>query len=73
MKINVLNIGIIDIPPIGRVISNILLAFAQFERDMIVERNQAGKAIARTKAGYREGRPPIDPKKESRVRKDDTR
>ena len=27
---------------------------------MIVERTQAGKAIARTKAGFREGRPPID-------------
>ena len=42
-----------------------LLAFAEFERDMIVERTQAGKAIAKTKAGFREGRPPID-----KVRKD---
>lgn len=60
IKVHVLNMGIIDDTPVGRVISNVLLAFAQFERDMIVERTQAGKAIARTKDGYREGRPPID-------------
>lgn len=65
VKVNVLNMGIIDDTPIGRVISNVLLAFAQFERDMIVERTQAGKAIARTKAGYREGRPPIDSKRKA--------
>lgn len=65
VKVNVLNMGMIDDTPIGRVISNVLLAFAQFERDMIVERTQAGKAIARTKAGYREGRPPIDKKKKA--------
>ena len=67
VKVNVLNMGIIDDTPIGRVISNVLLAFAQFERDMIVERTQAGKAIARTKAGYREGRPPIDSKKKAKA------
>lgn len=33
------------------------------ERDMIIERTQAGKEIARTKNGFRDGRPPIDPKK----------
>ena len=60
VKVHVLNMGMIDDTPIGRVISNVLLAFAQFERDMIVERTQAGKAIARSKDGFREGRPPID-------------
>lgn len=33
------------------------MAFAEFERDMIVERTQEGKAIARQQPGYREGRP----------------
>lgn len=65
VNVHVLNIGMIDDTPIGRVISNVLLAFAQFERDMIVERTQAGKAIARTKAGYREGRPPIPVQKKA--------
>lgn len=36
---------------------NVLLAFAQFERDMIVQRTSEGKAIARQKPTYREGRP----------------
>lgn len=36
---------------------NLLLAFAQFERDMIIERTQEGRALARTKPGYKEGRP----------------
>ena len=30
---------------------------------MIIERTQAGKEIARSKDGFREGRPPIDQKK----------
>ena len=35
----------------------IFSAFAQFERDMIVERTQEGKAIAKQKDGFTEGRP----------------
>ena len=41
----------------------VLLAVAELERNMIIERTQAGKEIARTKAGFREGRPPISPTK----------
>lgn len=58
--VNILNMGEVDDRPQGRLMLHILLAFAEFERDMIVERTQAGKAIARTKAGFREGRPPIE-------------
>lgn len=57
--VNVLNMGRADRTPMGELMVNILLAFAQYERDMIVERTQAGKAIARQKEGYREGRPPL--------------
>lgn len=57
--VNVLNMGRADKTPMGELMVNILLAFAQYERDMIVERTQAGKAIARQKEGYREGRPPL--------------
>ena len=35
----------------------IFLAFAEFERDMIVERTTEGKNIARLREDYREGRP----------------
>src|SRR5699024_11631970 len=41
----------------GRLIFNVMLAFAEFERDMIVERTQEGKAIAKQDPNYREGRP----------------
>ena len=34
-----------------------MLAFAEYERGMIVERTQTGKAIARLQPDYREGRP----------------
>ncbi len=60
INVNILNMGEVDQRPQGKLMLHILLAFAEFERDMIVERTQAGKAIARTKAGFREGRPPID-------------
>lgn len=60
IRVNILNMGEVDKRPPGRLMLHILLAFAEFERDMIVERTQSGKAIARTKAGFREGRPPID-------------
>ena len=55
--------GLIDNNPIGKLITTILLAIAEFERDMIIERTQAGKEIARSKNGFREGRPPIDQKR----------
>ena len=59
IKVNILNMGEVDKRPQGKLMLHILLAFAEFERDMIVERTQAGKAIARTRAGFKEGRPPI--------------
>lgn len=63
ISIHILNMGLIDNTPTGRLIMNVLFAFAEFERDMIVERTQSGKVIAKTKAGFREGRPPTPQKK----------
>ena len=59
IKVNILNIGIIDTSPIGNFLVNTLLAVAELERSMILERMAAGKEIARTRYGYREGRPPL--------------
>lgn len=42
----------------------ILSGFAEFERDMIVERLAEGKAIAKQNEGYREGRRPTYSKKQ---------
>lgn len=57
VTVHVLNIGIMDNTPTGRLIRNIMLSFAEFERDMIVERTQEGKAIAREKGIRVDGRP----------------
>lgn len=57
VRIHILNMGLIEDTPMGRLIVTNLLAFAEFERAMIIERTQGGKAIAKTKAGFKEGRP----------------
>ena len=57
INVHVLNMGLIDNTPTGKLISHVMLAFAEFERDMIVQRTQEGRAVAKTKPGYREGRP----------------
>lgn len=57
VTINVLNLGVLSNDSVSILMRNILLSFAQFERDMIVQRTQEGKAIARTHSGYRDGRP----------------
>ena len=56
--------GALDDTPTGKLLLNVLFAFAEFERDIIIERTQAGKSIARTKNGYIEGRPPKHTKEE---------
>lgn len=58
IKVNILNIGMMDATPSSKLIRNIFFSFAEFERDMIVERTQEGKAIAKQKEDFREGRPP---------------
>ena len=61
ITINVLNLGILSNDSVNTLLRNVLLSFAQFERDMIVQRTQEGKAVARAAApdpDFREGRPP---------------
>ena len=58
VTINILNLGVLSNNSVNTLMRNVLLAFAQFERDMIVERTSEGKAIAREREDYREGRPP---------------
>lgn len=62
VNIHILNMGLIEDTPMGRLIVTNLLAFAEFERSMIVERTQSGKAIAKANAEkrgekFKEGRP----------------
>ena len=55
--VHVLNMRLMDNTPTGKLIRNVMLAFAEFERDMIVERTQERKAIAKQNPDFREGRP----------------
>ncbi|PHE99923.1 resolvase [Bacillus pseudomycoides] len=57
VKVHVINMGIVEDTPTGRLMFNIMSAFAEFERDMIVERTQEGKAIAKLNPDFKEGRP----------------
>ena len=57
VTVHVLNMGIADNTPMGKLMITMLLAFAEFERDMIVERTQAGKAVARANGKRVDGRP----------------
>lgn len=61
VKVHILNMGYIEDTSNGRLILNVLLSFAEFERDMIVERTSAGKAVKRaTDPNYKEGRKAFD-------------
>lgn len=64
ITVHVLNMGLMDNTPTGKLIRNIMLAFAEFERDMIIERTQEGKAIAKKQPDFREGRPHLYSKKQ---------
>lgn len=62
VSIRILNIGggqCFDNSPMGQLLFTMLVAFAQLERSFILERTAAGKAIAKTKAGFHEGRPAL--------------
>lgn len=58
--LNILNMGKFDDSASGKLMRTIFLAFSEFEREMIVQRTQEGKEIARLNPNYREGRPKID-------------
>ncbi len=64
VAVHILNMGTVENTPTGKVTLSVMMAFAEFERDMIVERTQAGRKIAREKA-IAEGKPANDhrPKK----------
>lgn len=57
ISVHVLNIGLLENTTMGKFFLTTLLAVAEMERNTIIERTQTGKAIARTKAGFKEGRP----------------
>ncbi|MEG0297609.1 MAG: recombinase family protein [Clostridium sp.] len=57
VSVHVLNIGLLENTSMGKFFLTTMLAVAEMERNTIIERTQSGKEIARTKEGYKEGRP----------------
>ena len=57
IRVHILNMGLVENTLTGNLILTVMLAFAEYERGMIVERTQTGKAIARQNPSFREGRP----------------
>ncbi|WP_339216952.1 recombinase family protein [Solibacillus sp. FSL W8-0372] len=57
IKVHVLNVGLLENTSMGRFFLTTLLAVAEMERNMIVERTQEGKAIAKLNPDFKEGRP----------------
>lgn len=57
VSVHVLNVGLLENTTMGKFFLTTLLAVAEMERNIIIERTQAGKEIARQKDTYKEGRP----------------
>lgn len=58
ITLHVLNMGVIDNSPTGKLIFTVFSAFAEFERDLIVSRTQEGKAWAKAHdPNFRDGMP----------------
>ena len=57
VSVHVLNVGLLEDTTMGKFFLTTLLAVAEMERNMIIERTQNGKAIAKQKEGFTEGRP----------------
>ena len=57
VRVNILNMGIADNTSTGKLLLNIMFAFAEYEADMIAERTSEGKAEKKaTDPHYKEGR-----------------
>ena len=66
VNVHILNMGLIEDTPSGRLIRTIFLAFAEYERDIIMNRLNEGKAIAKAKnPEWREGRKAIEVDKDA--------
>ncbi|MEE6727784.1 recombinase family protein [Pediococcus acidilactici] len=58
ITVNILNMGRLDSSAAGKLMRNVISAFAEFERDMIVSRTAEGKRYAKQhNKDYHEGRP----------------
>ncbi|MEE1048939.1 MAG: recombinase family protein [Clostridia bacterium] len=60
VKVHILNMGLLDSSPTNSLLRNIVLAFSEFERQLILERTSSGKMYAReNNPNFKEGRPKV--------------
>lgn len=64
IKVHVLNVGLLENTTMGKFFLQTMLAVAEMERNLIVERTQEGKAIAKQRDDFKEGRPKTYTKKQ---------
>ena len=57
IRVHILNMGLVENTLTGNLILTVMLAFAEYERGMIAERTQLGKAAARQNPNFKDGRP----------------
>lgn len=57
VKVHILNMGLIENTLTGNLILTVMLAFAEYERGMIVERTQSAKQVLRQNPDFKDGRP----------------
>jgi DNA invertase Pin-like site-specific DNA recombinase len=57
VRVHVLNVGLLENTTMGRFFLQTMLAVAEMERNLILERTKEGKAIAKQKPDFKEGRP----------------
>lgn len=57
VKVHVLNVGLMENTTIGNFFLQTLLAVAEMERNLILDRTREGKAMARSNPNFKEGRP----------------
>ena len=57
IRVHILNMGLVENTLTGNLILTVMLAFAEYERGMIVERTQTGKMVAKQNPNFKDGRP----------------
>ncbi len=57
VKVHILNMGLVENTLTGNLILTVMLAFAEYERGMIVERTQSAKQVLRQNPDFKDGRP----------------
>lgn len=59
VSIHVLNVGLLENTTMGKFFLTTLLAVAEMERNVIIERTQSGKELAKQDPNFKEGRPKV--------------